>query len=314
MCSVTGATAMPRATRRVSSAGGERASGRGHLGAAGQVREDVLVRRERVAAVEVAVGDRAARAGRAACGGRPRPARATAGCRTRWGRSRRAGTARAGSPAARRRRSSRRAPRRARARRASGAVRSSTTQVSSSSRVAACSTIARPLRTASISPLTVAELLTTTRSPGASYVGQVGEPAVLDAVRSRHQQAHVVARPLPAELGRRRSGRLVGVVERDGRVLGRGPSCREHLGHGDVGRARRRPRGGRCSTSASRCGTTVSGSGRSEMSSPGKASWCIGVRMSPGSTAYVDRPVSSPKVSTRWSSAALEAPYAPQVS
>jgi hypothetical protein len=33
-------------------------------------------------------------------------------------------------------------------------------------------------------------------------------------------------------------------------------------------------------------GTTDSGSGRSEMSSPGKASWCISVRMSPGSTAY----------------------------
>ena len=35
------------------------------------------------------------------------------------------------------------------------------------------------------------------------------------------------------------------------------------------------------STSA---GTTASGSGRSEMSSPGNASWCISVRMSPGST------------------------------
>jgi hypothetical protein len=31
-------------------------------------------------------------------------------------------------------------------------------------------------------------------------------------------------------------------------------------------------------------GTTAVGSGRSEMSSPGKASWCISVRMSPGST------------------------------
>ena len=51
------------------------------------------------------------------------------------------------------------------------------------------------------------------------------------------------------------------------------------------------------------------GSGRSEMSSPGKASWCIRVRMSPGSTAYVVSPVSAPKVCTRWSRAALAAPY-----
>ena len=33
-------------------------------------------------------------------------------------------------------------------------------------------------------------------------------------------------------------------------------------------------------------GTTVSGSGRSEMSSPGNAAWCISVRMSPGSNQY----------------------------
>ncbi len=32
-------------------------------------------------------------------------------------------------------------------------------------------------------------------------------------------------------------------------------------------------------------GTTVSGRGRSLMSSPGKAAWCMAVRMSPGSTA-----------------------------
>ena len=37
--------------------------------------------------------------------------------------------------------------------------------------------------------------------------------------------------------------------------------------------------------SRSSAGTTVSGSGRSEMSSSGKASWCICVRMSPGSKA-----------------------------
>ena len=53
-----------------------------------------------------------------------------------------------------------------------------------------------------------------------------------------------------------------------------------------VGGAVPAARAGRPSTSASSAGTTVAGSGRSEMSSPGKASWCICVRMSPGSTAY----------------------------
>ena len=49
--------------------------------------------------------------------------------------------------------------------------------------------------------------------------------------------------------------------------------------------ARNRPLGGRVAISRSSAGTTVSGSGRSEMSSPGNAAWCISVRMSPGSTA-----------------------------
>ena len=49
--------------------------------------------------------------------------------------------------------------------------------------------------------------------------------------------------------------------------------------------ARTRPLGGRVAISRSSAGTTASGSGRSEMSSPGNAAWCISVRMSPGSTA-----------------------------
>ena len=68
----------------------------------------------------------------------------------------------------------------------------------------------------------------------------------------------------------------------------RAPSC--HLQ-----RVRRRPRRGTGPTgrgpamSARRPGTLASGSGRSEMSSPGKASWCICVRMSPGSTRSTRR-------------------------
>ena len=63
---------------------------------------------------------------------------------------------------------------------------------------------------------------------------------------------------------------------------------------------------------ASRCGTTVSGSGRSEMSSPGNASWCIAVRMSPGSTAYARqaglRGVGQRHVVERRLAGAVEAP------
>src|SRR3954451_1145201 len=59
------------------------------------------------------------------------------------------------------------------ARAASGAVRTSTTQLPSSSRVAACRTTRpRRLPTASSSPATVAELLTTTTSPARSCRGR----------------------------------------------------------------------------------------------------------------------------------------------
>ena len=45
------------------------------------------------------------------------------------------------------------------------------------------------------------------------------------------------------------------------------------------------PDGSSPSISASSPGTLCSGGGRSEMSSPGNASWCMRVFMSPGSTA-----------------------------
>ena len=60
---------------------------------------------------------------------------------------------------------------------------------------------------------------------------------------------------------------------------------------------------------ASSAATTSSGSGRSLMSSPGNASWCIWVRMSPGSTAQTRSPGSSAaSTALRWSSAAFEEP------
>src|SRR4051812_9956358 len=61
-------------------------------------------------------------------------------------------------------------------------------------------------------------------------------------------------------------------------------------------------------------GVVTSGSGRSEMSSPGNASWCIRVRMSPGSTVTADTPrsrSSAASVLVSSSSAALLAPYGP---
>src|SRR2546422_1788995 len=61
-------------------------------------------------------------------------------------------------------------------------------------------------------------------------------------------------------------------------------------------------------------GSVTSGSGRSEMSSPGKASWCIFVRMSPGSTLTMPTPSflsSTARAFEIRSSAALLAPYTP---
>ncbi len=70
------------------------------------------------------------------------------------------------------------------------------------------------------------------------------------------------------------------VVGATGRAVTRPPRWRRYS------LARYRPLGGAVSRSRSSAGTTVSGSGRSLMSSPGNAAWCMAVRMSPGSTAY----------------------------
>src|SRR6185312_8526215 len=62
-------------------------------------------------------------------------------------------------------------------------------------------------------------------------------------------------------------------------------------------------------------GAVTEGSGRSEMSAPGNASWCMRVRMSPGSTMTADTPSprsSAASVFVSSSSAALLAPYGPQ--
>ena len=73
--------------------------------------------------------------------------------------------------------------------------------------------------------------------------------------------------------------------------------------------ARYRPLGSRSATSRVNAGTTACGQGRSEMSSPGKARWCMSVRRSPGS-AHQTRTASSSAASTfeACSRAALAAP------
>ena len=104
-------------------------------------------------------------------------------------------------------------------------------------------------------------------------------------VADRHHHPHGVA---PAERQLRRLCRLQlrrqhEVVEVDGR----GVDDRASRPRRDEARRRRRRGSGRsarrCRSRARIAGTLCSGGGRSEMSSPGKASWCICVRMSPGS-------------------------------
>ena len=67
----------------------------------------------------------------------------------------------------------------------------------------------------------VAEVLTTSRSPGAQVVGQPAEGVVDEraVVAARDQHPHLVARE-PARLGRR--ARLVGGREREGERLADG--------------------------------------------------------------------------------------------
>src|SRR5215472_13281596 len=84
-------------------------------------------------------------------------------------------------------------------------------------------------------------------------------------------------------------------------------------GAGISSAARYRPLGMRSRMSRKKAGTTASGVGRSEMSSPGKASWCIWVRMSPGSTRQTLTAGSSAASTLQaCSSPALAAPYPPQ--
>ena len=154
----------------------------------------------------------------------------------------------------------------------------------------------------------VADVLTTTQVARPQPRGQVagGACGAADAHRStpscaRRRGARASARaarspPAPAAGRSRRSGDSVATA-----VIGR-PRRRRRP-------PRWRPLGASPSIRATMPGTTSSGSGRSEMSSPGNASWCIWVRMSPGSmvsTRTSGRSAASTR--PRWSSAAFVAP------
>ena len=77
--------------------------------------------------------------------------------------------------------------------------------------------------------------------------------------------------------------------------------------------ARYRPLGRRSLISLPKPGITSSGSGRSEMSSPGNARACMRVRRSPGSTHQTRTLFSSAaRTFDACSRAALAAPYPPQ--
>ena len=121
---------------------------------------------------------------------------------------------------------------------------------------------------------------------GVQVVGECGEPGVGQSGRGRDQQPNLIAGQA-AVLGWCRGRRVVGGAEDRGRP-------RSQQRHADTARARPdgcqsaaryRPDGGCSCTRCTSAGTTDAGSGRSLMSSPGNAAWCISVRMSPGSTA-----------------------------
>ena len=303
--------------------GGERPAGAGHLGAAGLGRVDRLVVGQVVGRVEVAVLDRAPVPGQER---RPRRARrtarpATAGTTSARARgSRRAAAAGRHPAGAAGRRPAARGPgrpRRAVAARPPRCRRPASVETCTRRRrtLAATRRQRRRHRGGGVHDQQVA---------GLQEVRQVAEQPVPQRVRARVQQPHAVAGQAAA-LGRARrvaarAGVEPGVRERDRGRTRAWRSCADLLPaaggeRGQVGRAVAPAGPARGDQAAPASARRVLGSGRSLMSSPGKASWCIRVRRSPGSTAYTVRSGRS-TASTRatWSSAALDAPYPPQPS
>ena len=168
--------------------------------------------------------------------------------------------------------------------------------------------VARPRRRGANRPASAARRPTPVRVTGVDRWSSISAP--LGARRyGRGQRRRGVHDQHVARLGTRRARRSTrrarrrSFVTQEVRRRHVRPGRRRELVRGEaVGGLRRSPRhlrdlarpvaaaGRSPSIRASRPGTLSSGGGRSEMSSPGKASWCICVRMSPGSTQYTRSP------------------------
>ena len=255
--------------------GRERPAGARHLGAAGLERVDVLVRLERPRrAARSRSGSgcpcrrgtpRAARAGRAARARAARRRRTARGARDRAAGQREALADGAAANGGARRRAELDDPD-GRRRWPGAGVESRSSSASPSPRVAGSAAGS------------VAEVLTTSRSPGARKRGRSRKRActMAPSCARRRPAARTSSRREPARLGR-----LVRLEAR--RQLERERAHADDLRPARArgsGRSAARPRSARAGP-----GTLSSGGGRSEMSSPGNASCCICVRMSPGSTA-----------------------------
>ncbi len=121
---------------------------------------------------------------------------------------------------------------------------------------------------------------------GVEVLDQVAGPGMGDTAGRGDGEAHAVARETPC-LGWHRRVAAGGQVEAGADALGVAGVLRVGGGHAPTpsrSAARCRPPGRSSTSSRTSAGTAVSGRGRSEMSSPGKAAWCMAVRRSPGST------------------------------
>ena len=162
-----------------------------------------------------------------------------------------------------------------------GAARRPSARRPSGAGVERCRSIGVPSTRSAERRRSVAEVLTTSRSPGAEEVGQVAEAGVHEraVVAVGDEHPHVVSRAA----GGRGLRRLVGLRRRGPKARGvahGAPPRSGDVGARGSGRSAGRPR--RAPAGRARCPRAA---GRSEMSSPGKASCCICVLMSPGSTA-----------------------------
>ena len=271
MCSVTGATSTPSATSRVIKLGGERPAGARHLGAAGLERVHVLVRRQGPATGHVAVANRM-------------PVRGQI-------RLERLSDieAREPEPDARVRSED---PGEATVRQSQPVTDVNPTERpalgpklddpealrdldrSPESRDAARAAH-RPPVTPEAPPAVVAEVLTTIRSPGARCRGKSkNRPCAIEPSARSVTSSRTPSRSNPRASGGSLASRRTGDSTASA-LMPRPPPARAH----GTSRSADRPRSARADLARSPPAVD-----RSEMSSPGKASCCICVRMSPGST------------------------------